>query len=76
MERSLVLQPMKSARLLEPGMPAGELIEPMYCRANLSHEHICMQCTQCSGAANLRVRLVVNGNTGVHMMLEKKYLGA
>jgi len=28
------------------------------------------------GVANLRVRLMVNGNAGVHVMLEKKYLGA
>jgi acetamidase/formamidase len=40
-------------------------------RTNLSREQAY---TLCSLAADLRVTQVVNGNKGIHVMLDKKYL--
>ena len=42
-------------------------------RTNLSREQAY---TLCSLAADLRVTQVVNGNKGIHVMLEKKLLGS
>ena len=42
-------------------------------RTNLSREQAY---TLCSLAADLRVTQVVNGNKGIHVMLEKKLIGA
>jgi len=42
-------------------------------RTNLSREQAY---TLCSLAADLRITQVVNGNKGIHVMLEKKLIGA
>ena len=48
-----------------------DMIKLICRRTNLSREQAY---TLCSLAADLRVTQVVNGNKGIHVMLEKKYL--
>ena len=50
-----------------------DMIKLICRRTNLSREQAY---TLCSLAADLRVTQVVNGNKGIHVMLEKKLLGA
>lgn len=48
-----------------------EMIELIHARKGISREDAY---TLCSVAADLRITQVVNGNKGVHMMLDKRYL--
>ena len=48
-----------------------EMIAFICSRTNLSREQAY---TLCSLAADLRVTQVVNGNKGIHVMLDKRYL--
>ena len=50
-----------------------DMIKLICRRTNLSREQAY---TLCSLAADLRVTQVVNGNKGIHVMLEKKLIGA
>ena len=63
---------MKRRPLSERGTRAGERIEPIYRRVNLSRGQAC---TLCNLAAGLRVTQGVNGNKSIHVMLAKQLRG-